>query len=243
MKKAILLFNLLIFSALIASSQSLSISYENGAISNGQEIWVAGDMNFPLAALLYVTNNTSSDIEVMVKKQEISLIAGSTNYFCWGLCYPPDVYVSINPLVVPANSTNHSDFSGDYDACSIIGISQIRYTFFKNNHPTDSVCVIVNFNAGYVGIGNNLNSELRVSPAYPNPATSAVKFSYNLPASEGSVVSIRFNNLLGEFINETILEKGNGLLVIPVEQYTPGIYFYSVMVDGKAVQTRKMVIK
>lgn len=243
MKKLLLLANVFIFSTLMLNSQSLSLSNASGPISNNQVIWEAGDMNIPLAAFVYVTNNTSADMEVMVKKEELHLVPGSTNYFCWSQCYPANVYVSLEPLVIPANSTNNTNFSGDYDAGGNMGISKIRYTFFKNHVPLDSACVEVWFNAGYVGIGDKLPGNISFSPAYPNPATGVVKFNYDFPAIKDWSASLRIVNILGEQVNETVITDNQGVLVIPVDQFKAGVYFYSLLVDGKAIQTRKLVVR
>ena len=243
MKKIVLLVNVLIFSSIGLFSQSISLSNADGPIANNQVIWVSGDANIPLAAYIYVTNNTSSDLEVLVRKEEILIIPGSTNYFCWLQCYPSSVFVSPDPLVIPANSTNTTNFSGDYDAGGIFGISRIRYTFFKNHLNSDSATVTVWFNAGYVGLGEQLPYGISFSPAYPNPASSSVRFSYELPANLNKSVSVSLSNLIGEKVNESLITDQQGIIEIPVNQLHAGIYFYSINVNGQAVITRKLVVK
>ncbi|MHC1706196.1 MAG: T9SS type A sorting domain-containing protein [Bacteroidales bacterium] len=243
MKKFALILSVLVFVSLLSNSQSLSLSNSEGPISNNQVIWVAGDMNMPLAAFIYVTNNTSNDIEVLVKKEELYLVPGSINYFCWALCYPPNVYVTPDPLVIAANSTNSTNFSGDYDAGGNIGISKIRYTFFKNHFPLDTVSVEVWFNAGIVGLGEDLLPGVSFSSAFPNPASDVVKFSYSIPSVTDYSASVRIINMLGENVSETLIADNQGVLNIPVGNLIPGVYFYSFILNGKAIVTRKLVVK
>lgn len=241
MKKTVLILNLLLSSFLVFS-QSLSLSNDNGPLANNGVMMVSGDMYLPLAAIVHVTNNTGSNLEVKVKKVELDIVPGSLNYFCWYLCYPPNVYVSPDTLVIPANGTV-SDFSGDYDAMGMMGISKIRYVFFKNHVPDDSVCVEVWFNAGYVGINETLPVGIKFSSAYPNPASSVVHFDYSFPSNTSFTSILRISNILGETVKEMQLLNSQGKLDIPVHELNDGLYFYSLFVNGSAIVTRKLVVR
>ena len=243
MKKLLFIVNVLIFTSLISFSQSLSLSNDEGPISNNQVVWVNGDMDLPLAALIYVTNNTGNDIEVKVKKTELQLVPGSSNYFCWALCYPSNVYVSPDPLIISANSTNSTNFSGDYDAAGNMGISKIRYTFFKNNFPADSASAEVWFNAGYVGLGETLPYGISFSSAFPNPVADVVKFSYVNPNSCAMPLYFKISNSLGALIYEQVLHEKQGFLQIPSANLTPGVYFYSAIANREVLFTRKFIVQ
>lgn len=142
MKKRILLLASIIPSLIFA--QSLSLSWQQGDIPNNSSITIPGIPSDPvLNSHIFVTNNTSSTIDVKVKKVELSLVAGSMNTFCWGICFPPDVYVSPDPLPIGPGATNTDDFIGDYFSNGNLGASIIRYVFFDSNNVTDTTCVNV----------------------------------------------------------------------------------------------------
>ena len=125
------------------NSQSLTLSDSNGDIPNNSDVNYYGGPDDLLTSYVFVTNNSAISIDVKVKKVELDIVPGSINYFCWGMCFPPEVYVSPYPISIASGETNDSDFSGDYMPNGAIGTSKIRYVFFDDNNPSDSVCVNV----------------------------------------------------------------------------------------------------
>ncbi len=243
MKKILTLFTVLCVSTLLVSGQSISLSNADGPIPNDGIMMVSGDMNLPMVAHVFVTNNTSSGIDVMVKKVIIDTVPGTSNFFCWVLCYPPNIYEPPDAMGLGPNQTNSSSFTGDYDAAGIKGISKIRYVFYIKNHPTDSACVQVFYNAGYLGTDDVYGPGVRFSAAYPNPASSLVSFNYQLPADGSANAFVRVVNLLGEEVANAPLAESNGKLDLPVGDLQKGIYFYSLLVNGESLVTRKLVIR
>lgn len=122
-------------------SQSLSLSYVNGEIPNNSYVLAVGDpTDEMLESFVYVTNNSSAALDVKLKKVEFYVTSGSSNLFCWGLCYPPNIYVSPDPLNIGPGQTNTEDFHGQYYPMATTGTTAIRYVFFDDNNPSDTVC-------------------------------------------------------------------------------------------------------
>jgi hypothetical protein len=99
----------------------------------------------------------------------------------------------------------------------------------------------VNFNASPVGIEDLGQNEVFVSNPYPNPATSQVSFDYNLPVGTSSA-TVSVHNLLGAKVKELELTGINGKTTVNVNDLNDGIYFYSVSVDNRIVETKRLVI-
>ena len=88
----------------------------------------------------------------------------------------------------------------------------------------------------------DVNVEMpRLDQNAPNPFDQITRISYFVPAKAG-VASIQVVNLTGQVMGEYDAQIGNGQLEIPVGSMTDGIYFYSLIVDGEKVATRRMVI-
>jgi hypothetical protein len=240
MKKALLSFLLISTTCIFAYSQSLSLSDSAGPIANGSHILRQGhNMDDEIACHVFVTNNTASPINVIVKKVEIDIVSGSLNTFCWGLCFPPNVFVS-PPFGLNGNTTDSINFSGHYNPLTFAGTSIIRYVFYDSANPNDSVCVNVSYDALYVGISNNVQKTV-LSGAYPNPANNMVNFDYSLNTENTGRVIIR--NLVGSVVKESVLTGTTGKLSVLTGDLTEGIYFYSLDVDGKTMTTRKLIVR
>lgn len=190
---------------------------------------------------MQIRNLTSEDWNVLVKKEVIEDLEGVSNYFCWGLCFGPDTYVSPNPVAVPANSVTsvgalsfHAMFEDN-----VFGKVQVKYSAYDERHPEDAVTINVVFHKS--GEGVHEVAAVRFGQAYPNPASSVVNFDYNVNASDRASVSVY--NLLGQEVMNLPINTLQDRLSISVADLNNGIYFCNLFVNGSAVKTEKFVVK
>jgi len=243
MKKILLFTYLFSVTAFYCYSQNLILFDSTaGQLVNNATILKTGNTGTgEIIQHLAIKNNSSTDIDVMVKKTYISVLEGTLNVFCWGVCFGPDTYVSSDPLTIPAGTTNSLDFSGHYQPYDVSGISTIRYTFFSRLDANDSTCVNVNFAAYPLGLNETNAGNPSISSPYPNPANNQVTFNYSLPA--GTHGSLILRNILGETVTKTDLPGIAGKITLSATDLTEGIYFYSLMQDREVILTKKMVVK
>jgi hypothetical protein len=222
-------------------SQSLALSDSTGPLTNNATVTRQGHVNDDeIVSYIFVRNTTAAPIDVLVRKVEISVVAGSVNTFCWGLCFPPDTYVSPNPLNLHAMTTDSINFSGHFNPTGFAGVSEIRYVFYNRLNPSDSVCVNISYNVLYVGI-NNPVVQNTLSGAYPNPANNTVNFEYSL--NTGNTGNVIIRNLLGSVVKKSVFNGSEGKLAVYTGDLPEGIYFYSLDVDGKTMTTRKLIVR
>ncbi len=240
MKKVLLLIVAGLFIISYSFAQSLSLSNSGGALNNGDTVTVAGPLTSTIYVYAFVENLTSSPIDVKVRKIEIDTVPGSKNYLCWGLCFDPIIYVSPDPITINGNSINDVDFSGDYKAQGNPGVTKIRYVFFDENNPTDSVYIQVHFDATS-GI-NDISKDIIFSNAYPNPASVSTTISYSLPANSNNT-RIIIRDLLGATVKEILITDFKGKKTIITSDMDDGIYFYSLVLDEKIITSKKLIIR
>jgi hypothetical protein len=239
--KKLLLSAIMVFTAVFAFTQSLEIYHEGELVPNKSSIVVTGDVGAAeLMIEVDVKNISNTGLDVKVSKFEVDLIPGSSNTFCWGMCFPPNTYVSPFPQTILPGATC-SEFSGHYNPNANSGVSIIRYTFFDMNNPTDTVCFYTEFNAGTVGINDATSEKARVSNAYPNPASGSTSVDYVLPAT-ASKASIKVRNLLGSLVREVKLTERAGTATIDLNGLNDGVYFYSFVVNNQTVETKRLVV-
>jgi len=239
--KKLLLSAIMVFTAVFAFTQSLEIYHEGELVPNKSSIVVTGDVGAAeLMIEVDVKNISNTGLDVKVSKFEVDLIPGSSNTFCWGMCFPPNTYVSPFPQTILPGATC-SEFSGHYNPNANSGVSIIRYTFFDMNNPTDTVCFYTEFNAGTVGINDATSEKATVSNAYPNPASGSTSVDYVLPAT-ASKASIKVRNLLGSLVREVKLTERAGTATIDLNGLNDGVYFYSFVVNNQTVETKRLVV-
>lgn len=92
---------------------------------------------------------------------------------------------------------------------------------------------------------NSLLDEKLKSKLYsniPNPFREQTTISYYI-SEDSSTASIHIYNLQGKQIKQiNIEEKGNSSVVINGYELTPGMYMYTLIVDDKEVDTKKMIL-
>ena len=80
-----------------------------------------------------------------------------------------------------------------------------------------------------------------LSNGYPNPANSQVTIGYSVPAGTDGTIVIR--DVLGSAKKTVRLDAASGKVSINTSDLSSGIYFYSLEVNGKTAQTKKLVVR
>ena len=223
------------------SAQSLRFEWEGHAYSDGETIECTND-EYEVGEFIQhmqIRNLTSGNLNVIVEKEVVENLEGAMNWYCWGLCFAPDTYVSY-PVLVAANSLNTDDLSFHvlYEE-PVFGKVMMKYSAYDENHPSDRVTINVVFNKSDVGVYEA--TAVHFGQAYPNPASSVVSFDYNINAGDRAYVSIY--NLLGQEVKTQQVNGVQTRLSVSVTDLNEGIYFCKLFVNGCAVTTEKFVVK
>ena len=86
------------------------------------------------------------------------------------------------------------------------------------------------------------NDKITISNIYPNPASEVAAVDYSIAPSVGEAKLV-FYNVLGAPVGEFHLDKTERKLTIRTSEYTNGLYFYQLYVDGKSLVTKKLLIR
>lgn len=193
-----------------AAAQSLSLSYLSGNIPNNSYVTVAGlpsdDM---LESFVYVTNNSNASLDVKLKKIENYVTPNSVNLFCWGLCYPPNIYVSPDPIVIGPGQTNTIDFHGQYFPTETVGTTSVTYVFFDDNNPSDTVC----FNVLYKTDGVPAITTVDPDSAQTGATTSFTITGENTHFGMGFNVSVKLTKGAEEIMASSVNVSGNTTVI------------------------------
>jgi len=129
--------------------EELSLFYQGEPFTPGETITVQGsETASEIVAHMAIQNNYSVAKDILVSKEIISETPGHTNTFCWGLCFPPFVFESPDPITLQAGALNENDFSGDLIPNGVEGTTVMKYTFFEEGNPELEAHFFVEFIAG-----------------------------------------------------------------------------------------------
>ena len=240
-KKSI--FTLMLFAVMgYVSAQTLQFEWDGHVYSDGEEVVCTND-EFGYGEYIQhmqLRNLTSGDLDVVVEKEVIEDLEGTSNFFCWGLCFGPDTYVSPNPVAIPANTVTDEgalSFHAMFDE-PVFGKVLVRYSAYEERHPEERVTINVVFHKSGEGLNETVASFF--GKPYPNPANSTVSFDYNLSGTNATAVVY---NLVGQEVMRQDINTFDGKMSLSVAELNDGIYFCSVMCNDQNFATVKFVVK
>jgi hypothetical protein len=80
-----------------------------------------------------------------------------------------------------------------------------------------------------------------VSHLYPNPAVDFAQVDYQF-SGNNQEVKIAIYNVLGQVVKEIDLDKDDRFVKISLRELNSGLYIYRLLVDGKPVATKKLMV-
>ncbi len=194
---------------------------------------------------LVATLNATQNRLVNVRRYELASVAGSANFFCWGICYGPQeagvrpVWQGGNPVMMePGVET--SGFGAYYNPMSLPGSSGFRFVFYDMGSPDDSTWVDVIFDMS-VGVKEELGGVLSFE-AWPNPTIDgAMTLRCALHPSVQGASMVVYDALGSKVLVQSIRGNG-GTVVLPREKLRPGMYFATIEANGRALLTRRLAV-
>jgi len=224
MKKGILLTCAVLMTLIVAKAQSLSlIDPVSTVVGTLAELGTNGE----LVADWSVQNISNNALSVRASRNVISEVAGSENYFCWGVCFTSEVNISPAQIAqqMPAGSTNDT-FYAHYRANGYAGQTEVEYCFFDANNTADRSCHRVLYCvdvAECVVSVSELDSESTNLEIFPNALSGLGKISYSLPLGlrKGQ---IDIFSTTGQLVKSVQLNSREGLVLIHGSDFANGTY-------------------
>jgi hypothetical protein len=242
-KNSLYLFALLLLSNSLLA-QLVSITDDNSKLVNGDTVYVNGTTaNGTLSVGFKVTNTSGSDKTFNVRRYETSLVAGSKNYFCFGMCFT-DLITGTTPfsnagskITIPSNDYT-TGFRAYHSPKGNAGLSKYRYVIFDVNNTSDSVFVNVFFDISAPnGIEKNA---IQNTPFYVNASRQLIL--QNNASLNASSYNLRIFNVLAQQNYESIISASQ-LNGFDLSFLGSGMYLLSLQNDNEVLYQQKIVIE
>jgi len=244
MKKFTLIFIAIIFSVSFANAQSYTLSWEGETY--GDTVVISGTPDEEMVFHGILTNNSLDTDSIRIQRKLVHLLPDVSHYFCWGLCYMPNLDSLFSPsgyvVLESGQSSTEFDFAAHYTPNGVIGTSIVEYTFYNKNNLDEGLNIVAKYVTTPDGIDENILNKITVSDVYPNPAINYVNMDYDLP-KEIKTASIKIVNLLGSVVIEQQVDVNNGNMRMNISKLDGGIYFYSFFVNGEIYSTKKLIVR
>jgi hypothetical protein len=227
---------------MVSSAQTINILNENDnwAIANGTEFVIQGLSTDAFVSVNFeVVNLTQSPIDFKYRRVRLAHTDGHTDQICDSVvCLDlSDTYQYDRPASYTIGAEDSTDFEVKLAPNTLRGCDIYRYYIMDDaNNIYDSVTVKFEVEQTcFLGVEKETPINFSV---YPNPADDFI--GINVEAN-GNSVDMELYNILGERILSNSLGHGNNQ--IDVSNLTNGVYFCTILKNGNAVETKKIVIR
>jgi hypothetical protein len=118
----------------------------------------------------------------------------------------------------------------------IISVFTISFSFANNNIKLSEL----EENQNQIDTSTVNFHELQTIKLYPNPASDYIVIDYEILYVKEAKLQIY--NSIGAVVFSKELKDKHDKIKIPVANYKNGLYFCSLQIDGKLLNTRKIII-
>ncbi len=172
---------------------------------------------------------------------------GARERFCWGpLCYDygqPQTSPNEALMVTIEPGGSDDSFYGYYEHRGVPGITEIRYCFFDHFNPDTEICQDIVFNVEQTQSVGELEVAAELGNVAPNPVNGGLaSVAYNFGNRAGSERKFVIYNMVGNIVNESLLNQPNGVVLFNSDTFSAGVYFYALVENGAVLQTKKFVV-
>lgn len=248
--KKLLFLPVLFFSIEAAAQNSIQLSNydDSGIISPNSAILLGTNASSQTKYNVDVRNTSGSTKKYLAKRYDLTLNSGAVAYYCFaGSCYGPGTIESPDTLLLGAGQAASQNtinpfyiLTADLDEGSVIGYSQVRYTFFDPFNVSDSAQITFLYNSP-VGILES-KKNLGTFSLYPNPSEGTSNLLIHAPSAFQGKIQVY--NALGDLISEqnTAFNQGQNKVELSLGNASPGVYLVSIR-SGNSTSTKRLVIK
>jgi hypothetical protein len=181
--------------------------------------------------------NNAGDINVIVTKNEVNQVSGSSSYFCFGVNCFPDFTVTSSPQAMVGGGAE--DLKAVFKPNQLVGHSVVEYCVYPEGSPSDSACVTLHYEISEA-VGIEENAQTFFSEFHPNPTPSEATLEFELtPNQQAEVVVL---DMLGSVVSTHYLSGQKGRLVLGGSEMKAGLYFTNIFVDNELYDIKRLII-
>lgn len=229
--------SLLFFCFFLIALASYSQNFELIDLQESYQSTLNQQVRIPLK----IKNNTDKVQYYTIRRTRNEQIETQKSYFCIdNQCMDPSIS-EFSKKVEPGETVNVNYV---LETGMIPGQSSFKFEIAPKGNPSDSREHAVNVNVEEKSVRNYLfqSKEITVHEIYPNPFQDQAIIDYKV-ADPFVKAKIVIHNVLGKPITDFDLDAGESKIKIFADEMNPGVYFYTLYINGSGVATRKIMVR
>lgn len=191
---------------------------------------------------LKIKNSSEKAQFYIIRKVQSDLTATQKGYFCLDKnCLEPGIS-EFSKRLEPGETIQQLAFI--VEGGMLTGSSTIKFQVFPRGVPQEAVdyTVMVNVLEKTEKPVIYQSKDITLQDVYPNPVQDHAYIDYRIH-NENISAKLMIHNILGRPLNEIELPTSETRVKLQTEEFTSGIYFYTLYLDNNGVLTRKLIIR
>ena len=126
----------------------------------------------------------------------------------------------------------------------VTGQNNLKFEIFIRGNPQGLIQHQVNINIDEHRTKSFVfqSKDITIQDVYPNPVSDQAYIDYKIH-SESMKAKVVIHNILGSSIGDYDLPNSESRIKITTDDFTSGVYFYTVYLDNTGVLTRKLIVR
>ena len=233
MKKTLLLVYSLLNASLLQAQ-----SFEVREVADNHKGFIGDQIKAPLI----IKNTTQKTLVLLIRRADTQIGSTQKTLFCQDAnCHE----TSTNEFTVRLEpGQTLENFSIGLEAGLVPGVSSVKYTLINRSNPIDYQEVDIHFSVEEKPAKNDMYTSrfITVHDVYPNPVSDFAHIEYRL-LNDQVKAKLIIHNILGSALSEYPLPYHENRVKIRADEFTPGIYFYTLYLENEGVMTRKLIVR
>jgi hypothetical protein len=214
---------------------------QNFDLIDKQENFQAG-VGETLRIPLKIKNTSDKPQFYIIRKVQSDLTSTQKGYFCLDKKCLETSITEFSKRIEPGETIQQLVYTVESGMLS--GQSSVKFQVFPKGSPNEiieySVLIAINEKTEKPVLFQS--KDITIQDVYPNPVQDHAFVDYRIH-NENVKAKLVIHNILGKPMNEFNLPTSETRVKLQTEEFTSGIYFYTLYLDNNGVLTRKLIVR
>ena len=189
-----------------------------------------------------ITNQSDKPLFYIIRKAQSDLGESQKGYFCLDKNCLDTGISEFSKRIEPGETIQQLAFV--LQSGLIASQHAIKFQIFPKGNQTEMQEYTV-----YINVHERTekpvlfhSKDITIQDVYPNPVQDYAYIDYRIH-NENTKAKLTIHNILGKPMDEVELPTSETRIKLQTEEFTSGIYFYTLYLDNNGVLTRKLIIR